>query len=292
MSFLTFLDLKYRPVKEAEAVILPIPYEATTTYGSGTREGPDAVLAASRQLEDWDEELGLDVSAKVRIATAPPMTPEAAGPQAMLDKIRKTVQPWIAEGKLILAIGGEHTVTLPLVQAAQTKYPDLHIVALDAHADFRERYDGSPLSHACTLRRLYELGRPMTLMGVRSFSEEEHNFLFVAPRFTMFRARTLNSPEGWQAALDHLGKITSPVYLTIDADVLDPGVMPGVGAPEPGGLSYYQVMGVVRTLAQRGAVVGMDFVELTPIPGNRVSEFTAARILYKALGYIYHFGRK
>ncbi len=292
MSYLTFLDLKYRPVKEAEAVILPIPYEATTTYGCGAREAPDAVLAASRQLEEWDEELNLDVSAKVRIATAPPLTPEAAGPQAMLDKIRKTVQPWIAEGKLILAIGGEHTVTLALVQAAQTKYPDLHIVALDAHADFRERYEGSPLSHACTLRRLYDLGRPMTLLGVRSFSEEEHNFLFVAPRFTMFRARTLNSPEGWETALAHLEKISGPVYLTIDADVLDPGVMPGVGTPEPGGLSYYQVLDIIRTLAQRGPLAGLDLVELTPIPGNRVSEFTAARIIYKALGYLYQFGRK
>jgi len=286
MSYLTFLDLKYRPVREADVVILPIPYEATTTYSSGTREGPEAVLAASRHLEDWDEELGLDVTARLRLATAPPLTPEAAGPQAMLDKIRKTVQPWVAEGKLILALGGEHTITLALVQAAQTKYPDLHIVALDAHGDFRERYDGSHLSHACTLRRLYELGRPLTLLGVRSLSEEEHNFLTVAPRLTLFKARTLTSAEGWQAALAHLEKIPEPVYVTLDADVLDPGVMPGVGAPEPGGLSYYQVVEILQTLARRGPVVGLDLVELTPIPGNRVSEFTAARILYKALGYI------
>jgi N1-aminopropylagmatine ureohydrolase len=292
MSFLTFLDLKYRPVKEAETVILPIPYEATTTYGAGTREGPEAVLAASRQLENWDEELNLDVSAKVRIATAAPLSPEAAGPQAMLDKIRRTVQPWIGEGKLIIALGGEHTISLALVQAAQTKYPDLHIVALDAHADFRERYAGSPLSHACTLRRLYELGRPLTLLGVRAFSEEESNFLFVAPRFNKFSARTLHSPEGWTAALAHLEKIPGPVYLTIDADVLDPGVMPGVGTPEPGGLSYYQVLDIIRTLTKRGPVVGLDLVELTPLPGNRVSEYTAARIIYKALGYMHQYGRK
>jgi agmatinase len=292
MSFLTFLDLKYRPVKEAETVILPIPYEATTTYGAGTREGPEAVLAASRQLENWDGELNLDVSAKVRIATAAPLSPEAAGPQAMLDKIRRTVQPWIGEGKLIIALGGEHTISLALVQAAQTKYPDLHIVALDAHADFRERYEGSPLSHACTLRRLYELGRPLTLLGVRAFSEEESNFLFVAPRFNKFSARTLHSPEGWTAALAHLEKIPGPVYLTIDADVLDPGVMPGVGTPEPGGLSYYQVLDIIRTLTKRGPVVGLDLVELTPLPGNRVSEYTAARIIYKALGYMHQYGRK
>jgi agmatinase len=287
MSNLTFLNLRYRPVKEAEAVILPIPYEATITYGSGTREGPAAVLAASGHLEDWDEELKADISTKVRLATAPPLTPEVAGPQAMLDKIRKTVQPWIAEGKTVFAIGGEHTISVGLVQAVQTKFPDLSIVALDAHADFRERYDGCPLSHACTLRRLYELGRPLTLLGVRSFSEEEHKFLQVAPRFRLFDARTLHSPEGWQAALAHLEKIPGPVYLTIDTDVLDPGVMPGVGTPEPGGLSYYQVLDLLKAVARRGPVVGLDLVELTPIPGNRVSEFTAARILYKALGYIY-----
>jgi|UniRef100_A0A7C5AMZ6 agmatinase len=287
MSNLTFLNLRYRPVKEAEAVILPIPYEATITYGSGTREGPAAVLAASGHLEDWDEELKADISTKVRLATAPPLTPEVAGPQAMLDKIRKTVQPWISEGKTVFAIGGEHTISVGLVQAVQTKFPDLSIVALDAHADFRERYDGCPLSHACTLRRLYELGRPLTLLGVRSFSEEEHKFLQVAPRFRLFDARTLHSPEGWQAALAHLEKIPGPVYLTIDTDVLDPGVMPGVGTPEPGGLSYYQVLDLLKAVARRGPVVGLDLVELTPIPGNRVSEFTAARILYKALGYIY-----
>lgn len=291
MSFHTFLDLKYRPVKEAEAIILPIPYEATTTYGSGAREGPEAVLAASRHLESWDEELGLDVSAQMRLATAPPLTPEAAGPQAMLDKIRKTVQPWIAEGKFVLALGGEHTVSVALVQAVQTKYPDLHIVALDAHADFRERYDGSSLSHACTMRRLYETGRPLTLMGVRSFSQEEFNFLRVAPRFTMFGARGLQTPEGWQAALAHLQNLSGPVYITVDADVLDPGVMPGVGTPEPGGLSYYQVLEIIKTLAGRGPVAGLDLVEVAPIPGQRVSEFTAARLVYKALSYMGHQAR-
>jgi agmatinase len=291
MSHLTFLDLKYRPVKEAETVILPIPYEATTSYGGGAREAPEAVLAASRQLENWDEELNLDVSAKMRIATAAPLTPEAAGPQAMLDKIRKTVQPWFGEGKLLVTIGGEHTISLALAQAAQTKYPDMQLVALDAHADFRDRYEGSGLSHACTLRRLYELGRPLTLLGVRAFSEEESNFLFVAPRFNKFSARTLHSAEGWAAALEHLEKIPGPVYLTMDADVLDPGVMPGVGTPEPGGLSYYQVLDIVKTLARRGPIVGVDFVELAPIPGQRVSDFTAAKIIYKALGYIYA-GRK
>lgn len=288
MAYLTFLDLRPLPVKEAEAVVLPIPYEATTTYGGGTRGGPEAILSASRQVELWDEEYNWDVSEKVRLATAAPITPEVAGPQAMLDKIRRIVQPWIAQGKLILALGGEHTITLALVQAALTRFPDLKVVALDAHADLRERYDGSPYSHACVLRQVYGLGRPLTILGLRSYSQEEHQLLRVAPRLTLFKARELNTAAGWQAALDHLQGLGGPIYLTIDLDALDPGLMPGVGTPEPGGLSYYQVLTIMETLAFRGPVVGLDLVELAPIPGHKVSEFTAARLLYKILGYIYH----
>ena len=226
------------------------------------------------------------------LATAAPIFPEVSGPAAMLDKIRKIVQPWIAQGKFIAALGGEHTITVALVQAMLTRHPDLTVVALDAHADLRESYDGSKLSHACALRRVYELGRPLVILGVRSYSQDEYQLLRVAPRFKMFKARELHSPEGWQAALSHLQGIPGPVYLSLDLDALDPGVMPAVGTPEPGGLTYYQVLSVMETLARRGPIIGLDLVELAPIPGNRVSEFTAARLLYKALGYIYHSRRK
>lgn len=288
---ITFLDLKPFPVKDAEVVVLPIPYEATTTYGAGTREGPEAILAASRQVELWDEDLNFDPSEKVRLATAMPITSEASGPQAMLEKIRRTVQPWVSQGKLILALGGEHTVTLALVQAAQTRYPDLQVVALDAHADMRDSYEGSKFSHACVLRRVYELGRPLTLLGTRSYSREEADLLWVAPRLKMFKARELHTPEGWDQALAHLQAIPGPVYLTMDLDALDPGVMPAVGTPEPGGLTYYQVLAIMETIARRGPIVGLDLVELAPIPGHRVGEFTAARLLYKAISYIYHSRR-
>jgi agmatinase len=288
---LNFLDLKYLPVQDAEAIVLPIPYEATVTYGGGTREGPAAILAASSQVELWDEENNWDPSQKIKLTTALPISPEASGPQAMLDKIRRVVQPWVSQGKLVLALGGEHTITVALVQAVQTKYPDVTVVALDAHADLRESYDGTKLSHACTLRRVYELGRPLTLLGTRSYSKEEADLLWVAPRMKMFKALELHTPEGWGQALDHLRQINGPVYLSIDLDALDPGIMPGVGTPEPGGLTYRQVLTIISTLAQRGPVIGLDLVELAPIPGQRVSEFTAARILYKAIGYIYQSRR-
>ena len=292
MSSLTFLDARSLPLKEAEAVVLPIPYEATVTYGGGTREGPEAILSASRQVELWDEEGDWEPAAAIRLATAMPVLPEASGPQAMLDKIRRLVQPWIQQGKLIAALGGEHTITTALVQAAQTRYPDLTVVALDAHADLRDAYDGSKFSHACVLRRVYELGRPLTLLGVRSYSQEEFQLLRVAPRLKVFPARDLHTAPGWQSALDHLQAISGPVYLSIDLDALDPGIMPGVGTPEPGGLTYYQVLAVIAALAQRGPIIGLDLVELAPIPGQRLSEFTAARLLYKALGYIYRNSRR
>ena len=291
MASLNFLDLRGLPVKEAEAVILPIPYEATTTYGAGTREGPEAILAASRQVELWDEDYNWDPSAAIRLATAAPILPEVAGPQAMLEKIKRVVQPWVAQGKLICALGGEHTITIALVQACQTRYPDFTVVALDAHADLRESYDGSKLSHACVMRRLYELGRPLNLLGVRSYSKDEADLLWVAPRLKMFKARELHTPAGWDAALEHLKGITGPVYLSIDLDALDPSIMPAVGTPEPGGLSYGQALSIIETLTKRGPVIGLDLVELAPIPGHRVSEFTAARLLYKALGYIYQSRR-
>jgi agmatinase len=148
-------------------------------------------------VELWDEENGWDPSQKIKLTTALPIGQEASGPQAMLDKIRRVVQPWVSQGKLVLALGGEHTVTLALVQAVQTKYPDLTVVALDAHADLRESYDGTKLSHACVLRRVYELGRPLTLLGTRSYSKEEADLLWVAPRMKMFKAAELQTPEGW-----------------------------------------------------------------------------------------------
>ena len=232
---LNFLDLKYLPVQDAEAIVLPIPYEATVTYGGGTREGPEAILAASRQVELWDEENNWDPSQKIKLTTALPISPEASGPQAMLEKIRRQVQPWVSQGKMILALGGEHTVTLALVQAVQTRYPDLTVVALDAHADLRESYEGTKLSHACALRRVYELGRPLTILGTRSYSKEEADLLWVAPRMKMFKALELHTPGGLGSGLEHLRQINGPVYLTIDLDALDPGIMPGSGHAGAGG---------------------------------------------------------
>ncbi|MDD3581051.1 MAG: agmatinase [Desulfobacca sp.] len=287
MSLNTFLDLEPLPLDQAEAVVLPIPYEATTTYGTGTRFGPEAILSASRQVELWDEELEWDPSQAIRLATAREISPEAGGPAAMLEKIKRTAHPLVAQDKVLLTLGGEHTITLALVQTYLTRYPDLTVIALDAHADFRDKYQNSPLSHACVLRRVWELGRPLTLIGVRSYSASEYELIKVAPRLTLLKAANLWDPEYWNLTLENLERIKGPVYLSIDLDVLDPAILPATGTPEPGGLSYYQILRLMKAIVARGPVIGLDLVELAPIPGHRVSEFTAARLLYKFLGYRY-----
>jgi agmatinase len=287
MSRGTFLDLDPLPLREAEIVIVPIPYEATTTYGGGTRLGPEAILAASAQVELWDEEEDWNPSQHLRLATVGEISPDASGPAAMLDKIKKRVKPWIAEGKMLVSLGGEHTITLALVESYLSKYPDLTVVAFDAHADLRGKYENIPLSHACVMRRVWELGRPLTMIGVRSYSAEEYDFMRVAPRLTLLKARNLKDPDYMQLTLEHLGRIKGPVYISFDVDALDPAVLPGTGTPEPGGLNYYQALELLQAIIARGPVVGFDLTELAPIPGHRVSEFTAARLIYKFLGYLH-----
>jgi len=283
----TFFDLDPLPPKDAEVLFVPVPYEATTTYGGGTRGGPEAILAASRQVELWDEDNDWNPSQAIRLATVAEISPDANGPAAMLEKIKKRVKPWIAEGKILVTLGGEHTITLALVESYLTRYPDLTVVTLDAHADLRDKYENSPLSHACVMRRVWELGRPLTLVGVRSYSAAEYDFIRVAPRLTLLKARNLRDPDYLNLTLEHLGRIRGPVYISLDVDALDPGIMPGTGTPEPGGLTYYQALTILKAITERGPVVGLDVTELAPIPGHRVSEFTAARLIYKFLGYLY-----
>ncbi|AEB08603.1 agmatinase [Desulfobacca acetoxidans] len=287
----TFLDLEPISVREAEIVVVPIPYEATTSYGGGTRYGPEAILSASRQVELWDEEGDWDPSQVIRLATAAEITPDAGGPGPMLEKIKKRVKPWIAEGKLLISLGGEHTIAQALVESYLTRHPDLTVVALDAHADLRDTYEHSPFSHACVMRRVWELGRPLTLIGVRSYSAKEYDFIRVAPRLTLLKARSLVDPDYLQLTLEHLRRLKGPVYISLDVDALDPAVMPATGTPEPGGLNYYQTLTILKAIVERGPVVGLDLTELAPIPGHRVSEFTAARLIYKFLGYLYQ-GRR
>ncbi len=266
---------------EARVCVLPIPYESTTTYRGGTRSGPTAIVDASRYVETYDEEVCWDL-ADMPILTLPSVSPLLGAAEAMSERIRDVAREVVSQDRLLISLGGEHAITAPLVEAHSEKFGQLTVVHLDAHADLRESYEGSRMSHASVIKRVAEHTDVLSV-GVRSISSEEMGWLSSQERVRAVFAHEIRSDQGLLERV--LGELTGNVYLTIDADVLDPGVMPGVGTPEPGGLSYDQVVYVVRRLSARCSIVGADLVELAPIPGNVVSEFTAARIVAKILAY-------
>lgn len=279
-----FLDLplECRDYDRAPVVVLPLPYDATCSFGVGTRFGPARILEASAQVELYDEvfaeECGL-----LGVSTLRPIDPTAAGPDAFHDAAFEVAREVVADGKLLLGIGGEHSVTWGPYRAVRERYPDLTVVQIDAHLDLRAEYHGTRASHACILRRIVEDGAPTVQVGIRSGSREEWEL--VAERgLPVFPAREIVplSPAEWVPRV--LAEIrTRDVYLTVDVDGFDPSVFPGTGTPEPGGLSWYQGLDLVRAICRDRRVVGMDLVEVEPLPGNRVAEFAAARLLYHVI---------
>jgi len=261
---------------------LPIPYDSTTSYRSGTRDGPAAIIAASQQMELFDEELGAEFH-HAGIATLSPIEQVVSSPEAMQEAVFNAARRVVDDGKFLFGLGGEHSVSCALVRAVQAKHPRVSVLQIDAHCDLRDRYQGSPYSHACVMRRIYELGVPIVPVGIRSVSLEEHRFIEKASIFpiTAYHCHTEN---GWvDEVVDRLGE---DVYVTIDIDGFDPAYAPGTGTPEPGGLDWFQVTGLLRSLAATRRIVAADIVEVLPIAGQTVTEFMAARLAYKLMSYV------
>lgn len=275
---------------EAAVLLLPIPYEGAVSYGRGAGRGPEALLAASAQMELFDEDL-LGENWRVGIHTLPAIEPNLAGPRVMLDTIRECALPLLRAGRPLIGIGGDHSVTVGLLEAHREVFgTGFTVLQLDAHADLRESYQGSPYSHACVVRRVLELGLPVVQVGVRSLSAGEWEVITGQGREGQIHwarpivTATPAEREAWLSRL--VGGLGERVYVSLDLDVLDPAVMPGTGTPEPGGLDYYTVLSILERVVRSSTLIGADLVELAPIPGQNVSEFTAARILYKLLGYL------
>ena len=270
---------------KARAVIFPVPLERTTSYEHGTRNGPAAILEASRNMELYDDELDAEIYKEVGIATAPAIDTMDGSLEEVIAEIFSAQCEFLDDGKLPVALGGEHSLTPPLVKAVAKKYKDLSVLQIDAHADLREAYQGNPNSHACAMRRVVEIC-PAVQVGIRSLSVEEANDI---PRLRtkIYWAREIvHAPvEGWIAKV--LADLSHHVYLTVDLDGFDPSILPATGTPEPGGLNWYQVTSLIRAVATHKKIVGMDFVELLPQPGDHASDFLAAKLVYKTLGYIF-----
>ncbi len=264
----------------SRAVILPVPLDRTTSYVPGTRFGPREILLASAQIETWDEELGVEVSGR-GTHTLPEMAlPFATMPEA-LTEVERVAARVLDAGKFLVALGGEHSITPAIVRAAVRSHSTLSVLQIDAHADLRESYLGSRDSHACAMRRTLEHAA-VTQVGIRSLSGPEADAI-PSLETRVFYDFEMRRDPGWVASV--VESLRDTVYITIDCDGLDPAIMPAVGTPEPGGLSWTETVTLLRRTFERRRVVGCDVVELCPIPGMVAPNVLGARLVHKLLTY-------
>ncbi|MHC5062061.1 MAG: agmatinase [Planctomycetota bacterium] len=261
----------------AAVVIVPVPYEKTTTYIKGTSKGPQAILQASPNLEFYDIETDYEVF-KHGIYTDELLNIKAS-PHQMVSLVKNRVTEHIKNNKFTVLLGGEHSVSIGSARAHVDSFDNLTVLQLDAHADLRDEYLGSKYNHACTMARIKEFA-PILQVGIRAFDSSEKNSL--EPQRVFFARDIYNSSSWIERALENL---TDNLYITIDLDVFDPSIMPSVGTPEPGGLLWYDVLSFLKAVCRRTNLVGFDVVELCPSPQNIAPDFTAAKLIYKLLTY-------
>ena len=266
--------------EKARAVILPVPVDRTTSYVGGTRNGPREILQASSHMELWDEELGIDVH-PAGIFTLPEMELPFGELTPLMAEIQRVAGAVLQRDKFLVTLGGEHSITPPVVAAAVAKYPGLGVLQIDAHADLRDEYMGTRHNHACAIRRTLEHAN-VTQVGIRSLSSEE---AAVADRLntTIFYDHSMRRDPSWVERV--VDTLPETVYITIDVDGLDPAIMPATGTPEPGGLSWYEALALLRATIEHRRVVACDIVELSPLPGVMAPNFLCAKLVYKILTY-------
>lgn len=279
-QLIPFLGIPQPAEDDALAALIPVPLEATVSFGGGTCLGPAGLLNASSQVELYDELLDLEPCA-FGILTRP-RVPVHGDLEGVLGRIEEAVSTELRAGRLPALVGGEHTVTLGALRALiKQRGPDFTVLVLDAHLDLRDEYDGTPLSHACVMRRALDLGLKVRHLGSRSCSSEEMELVREMGLEPVWARQMHEDPDWLQKAIQGL---EGPVYVSLDVDGLDPAYMPATGTPEPGGLDWNQVSDWLAAACAGREVVGLDIVELAPQPGQVLSDFIAARLLYRALG--------
>jgi agmatinase len=276
------LDTENSDYATSRVAVLPVPFERTTSYGKGTSNGPAAILRASQSMELWDEELQREPSA-IGISTLPPFLPEAFEMEAAMGELQEECAEHMRAGKFLVTLGGEHSLTIGPVRAARQVFGEIGVVQFDAHADLRAEFEGTPYSHASVMRRVHEDGVPALAVGIRSLSRPEAELvrgkqLPVIWGYELERAAELFAPL--------LAKLPQKIYLTFDLDFFDPALVPATGTPEPGGGHWYPTLALLRTLFRSKTVVAMDVVELAPFGGIPASDFLAAKLIHKCIGYL------
>jgi agmatinase len=265
---------------DARVAILPVPLDRTTSYVPGTRMGPHEIMVASSHLEVWDEETGTDVHS-IGIYTLPEMELPYASMEEVMAEIGRVASELVNRDKFPFVLGGEHSITPPIVAAVASKHKGLSVLQIDAHADLRESFMGTPHNHACAMRRTLDCA-PTTQVGIRSLSPEEAAAA-KSLKTTIFYDFSMRQDPNW---IDRVVEsLSETVYITIDCDGMDPAIMPAVGTPEPGGLSWYEMLALLRRVIESKRVVGCDLVELCPMPGNVAPNFLCAKLMYKILTY-------
>jgi agmatinase len=269
----------YGEYDHARVVILPVPYDSTVTARAGARDGPNAIIDNSEDMELFDIGLGFEPYLH-GIYTSPAVAVTNETPEAMINRVAEVAREFVANGKFLVTLGGEHTVGVGSLRAHLGRYPTLSVLAIDAHSDLRDEYQGSRYNHACSLRRMLD-DVPVTQVGLRSASVEEAEFI---------RERSLPffSPRALRALGEDLSPIVDTlanhVYISIDLDGIDSGEMAAVGTPEPGGLTWDEVSRVMEAVASRKRIVGFDMTELAPDLGPKACAYAAAKLAYRLIG--------
>ena len=284
------IDEDYSNFKKSKVVIVQVPYEKTTTYVKGTKAGPAAIIEASGNMELFDDELNQEVY-KIGIHTVEIPGIADAEPEDMVKKVHDATSDLLKLSKFPVILGGEHSVSVGAVGAMKKSYSDVSVLQLDAHYDLRNEYLGSKYNHACAARRISEIC-PLVQAGLRSLSKEEKDFLNTKSNGNI---KTVNVYDILEKPLwkDYvINGLSENVYITIDLDVFDPSLMPAVGTPEPGGIGWYELTDLLKETAKDKKIVGFDVVELCPIENHIMSNFLAAKLVYRLLGYIFMLNNK
>lgn len=272
-------DEQYAKYENAQIVILPVPYDGTSTFVKGADKGPQAIIDASDSIEMWDIETQTEVYKKgINTATA---VLENESPEMMVEAVYNRVSGYLKDGKFVVTIGGEHSVSCGSIKAYSEKYSNFSVLQIDAHADLREEYMGSKFNHACVMKRAKDWAK-IIQVGIRSVSADEKDFI---EKERMFYAHEILQNNKWINKA--IGELTENVYLTIDLDGFDPSFLPSTGTPEPGGMNWWQVIELIENLVRKRNLVGFDIVELCPNPNEKSSDVTAAKLLYRILSMKY-----
>lgn len=284
MNFGGIEEENYSAFDSASVLILPVSYEGTVSYGTGTGAGAMAIVNASRNMELYEEETDSEVY-KIGIHTLEEFKARST-PDLMMKELYEYSKEILKSGKFLCMLGGEHSVSAPVIQTHAERFHNLSVLQIDAHADLRDTYDGTPHSHASIMARVVkDLRIPAVQVGIRSISADEARLIDTGLPTKIFWARDIVGKTDWiDEAVDSL---TENVYLTIDIDGLDPSIVPTTGTPEPGGLGWYETLALIRKIAEKKRIVGMDLVEYSYFENYESPAFLCAKLVYKSLAYIF-----